>query len=247
MKRTQDSRFPIRLGKRYDADLVTRIQYGLILHGCMSGPATGNYDLATFLGVKIFQVRFAHPAGFELPITGEVDILTMEAILNESILSANFKTTALHNSLLDIARGELGNDDPKRYFIFSDSCLDIPWSVVFARFCFFTCCTSMGASCVFPEVSTAQALWNACKDAGSAFRTESIVDGSVSLKPGAIAVNVIRGEEYGQVGIVEAIRGPSILTIEGCTRGKGTSRTLHVSRRIRNLSAVDPGFVTVNL
>ncbi len=237
--------FPIRFGADNSRDEVESIQLRLHTFGCNSEEPSGVYDVNTLKAVKIFQARFASLTGDELPISGEVDAQTFEALFGINIVGDLLELSSSYHSLMAIAQREIGVSDYKKYIIFSEGLEGVPWSVMFVGYCFSLLSMSQNKPCRFPHVSTARALWNDGSARGFSIRTSRVLKEPNLLVPGAVFVITIPGETYGQVGLIESISGMFINTIEGNSRGKGGSTVPCVARRRRSISSISPGFVNI--
>ncbi len=258
--------YPGRLIKRDDADTdsVKIIQKRLREIGMTepgpNGPiplaVDGGYGTNTFNAVELFQMRHTDLDGRPLLVDGIVGAATWGALFgrNTVLSSLAMAGSILGKKVLETAAGQEGvlekpigsNSGPEvdQYL----ASVGLPpgnfWCMAFAYWCFREAAASIGIK--NPAIKTGGVLdaWNKARSGGIPTVTcEDALNDPGKIKPGMIFI-MSTGGGYGHTGIVVALRGNVLETIEGNTNKEGSSNGIGVFRRTqRTISSINRGYI----
>jgi hypothetical protein len=247
----------VQLGEPKTA-VVTLLQRRLVEWGCGPLEATGDFDHKTRSAVRLFQGRFTDSTGAPLVVDGKVGPLTWEALFGEAsvvtvaeapgaLLSAVLKTAATEVGVMEQPPGS--NRGPRVDQYLRTVGLDpaaggFAWCAAFVYWCFNESARGLGRP--NPLVRTAGVLdhWRRAEQAGA--RRLAAADATAApscIHPGMIFV-LDTGGGFGHTGVVEAIEGGRLITVEGNTNDGGSREGVGVFRRSgRKINSINRGFI----
>lgn len=253
--------FPGRVVQLGDADeAVLAIQRRLNQLGCGPIDEDGVFGSQTFAGVKLFQARFPDHDGQPLRVDGMVGAITWGALFGAVAAgSATEASGPLIQKVLEIAAARIGvmedppgsNRGPEVDAYLRGVGLDptkdsYPWCAAFVHACFADAAQALGVA--NPCIRTAGVLdhWRRAGEAGIQRITAAKAHMNEALvKPGQVFV-IDTGDPggAGHMGLVEAVVGGKLVTIEGNTNDGGSREGIGVFRRTgRRVRDVNVGFV----
>jgi hypothetical protein len=241
-----------------DATVVTLVQRRLVERGCGPLEITGDFDNKTRSAVRLFQGRFPDTTGAALVMDGKVGPLTWEALFGEaSVVIVAQAPDALLASVLKTASAEVGvmeeppgsNRGPRVDQYLKAAGLDpaagsFAWCAAFVYWCFRE--SALGLSRPNPVVRTAGVMdhWRRAEQAGARrlVADDATADPS-RVHPGMIFI-LDTGGGSGHTGLVEAIEGGRLITVEGNTNDGGSREGVGVFRRNgRKINSINRGFI----
>src|SRR5215470_11382812 len=228
-----------------DSTVVTLVQRRLLERGCGPLDITGDFDNKTRSAVRLFQGRFPDRTGTPLVVDGKVGPLTWETLFGEaSVATVAEPPDVLLASVLKTAAAEVGvmeqppgsNRGPKVDVYLRTVGLDpaggsFAWCAAFVYWCFDESARGLGRR--NPVVQTAGVMehWRRAEQAGA--RRVAADDATADpsrIHPGMIFV-LDAGSGSGHTGLVEAIDGGRLITVEGNTNDGGSREGVGVFRR----------------
>jgi len=241
-----------------DRTSVLAIQRRLQELGC--GPVTddGEFGIETTDAVELFQSRFVDKFGEPLKVDGQVGPMTWGALFGEHTVAPRLTAPSeLLKRVLTFAAGEIGTqespigsnrgsrvDQYLRSVDIDPTRGSFPWCAAFVYFCFQNGADALGAS--NPVIKTAGVLdhWN--RAGVAAIPRISNVDATAKpsvVQPGMIFV-LSTGNGNGHTGVVEAVDGVQLTTIEGNTNAGLSREGIGVFRHTkRRIAQVNRGFI----
>jgi hypothetical protein len=236
---------------------VLAIQHRLNLLAC--GPLTENgaYDAATVAAVELFQTRSVDKFGVPLKVDGKVGPMTWGALFQAHPAPVTKPQSPLLEKVLAVAAAEVGqmenplgsNRGPKvdlylRAVGLNPAGGSFAWCAAFVYWCFQTAAQSLTARNPLIQTAGVTDHWNRAVaagvphvDAAAAAETPSLV------QPGMIFV-ITFPSGTGHTGLVEAVDGVRLTTIEGNTNDGGSREGIGVFRRdARSISQISRGFL----
>jgi hypothetical protein len=247
----------IQVGER-DRSIVRALQQRLVERGCGPVPVSGDFDAATRTAVRLFQARFPDTTGAALLVDGKIGPLTWAALFgDESVPTAGVPAGALLEKVLKVAAGELdvreeppgSNRGPRvdqylRAVGLDPAAGSFPWCAAFVFWCFREAATDLGRT--NPLVRTAGVLehWRRAEQAGARrLPSADAVADPARVRPGMIFV-MDAGAGAGHTGLVEAVAGGRLVTLEGNTNVDGSREGIGVFRRTgRKINSINRGFI----
>jgi hypothetical protein len=241
-----------------ESNVVTLVQRRLVERGCGPLDITGNFDHKTRSAVRLFQSRFPDRAGVPLVVDGKVGALTWEALFGEaSVVTVAQPPDLLLASVLKTAAAEVGvmedppgsNRGPKVDQYLKTVGLDpgagsFAWCAAFVYWCFNE--SARGLNRPNPVVRTAGVMdhWRRAEQAGARrLAAEEATADPSRIHPGMIFV-LDAGGGAGHTGLVEAIDGGRLITVEGNTNDGGSREGVGVFRRNgRKIASINRGFI----
>jgi len=241
-----------------DADVVTPVQQRLIQRGCGPLEVTGVFDAKTRSAVRLFQGRFPDATGVPLVVDGKIGPLTWETLFGEAsivtvaqapdiLLASVIKTAAAQVGVMEDPPGS--NRGPRVDEYLRTAGLDpaagsFAWCAAFVYWCFNESARGLGRA--NPVVRTAGVMehWRRAEQAG--VRRVPAADATADparVHPGMIFI-LDTGGGSGHTGLVEAIEGGRLITLEGNTNDGGSREGVGVFRRNgRKIVNINRGFI----
>ncbi|MBA5629882.1 CHAP domain-containing protein [Moheibacter lacus] len=252
-------KYPKRLIKKGERDqkVVEAIQKQLNKLHCGPIEVDGDFGNQTFKAVKLFQSRNTDINGIPLVVDGVVGAITWEVLfLDDSVPVAEEPTNALFKEVLKIANSQLHvRENPRNSnrgkevdAYLKAAGLDAhrgnyAWCMAFVYWVFEEACKNLGRS--NPMVKTAGVLkqWNQtdCRK----FKTKDVVNNPSLIKPGYVFIRNY-GRGMGHTGIITAVKGGYIHTIEGNSNDNGTREGIGVFELTRKIKSIENGFIDFN-
>ena len=252
-------KYPKRLIKKGESDksIVEAIQKQLNKLHCGPIEVDGDFGNQTFKAVKLFQSRNTDIQGIPLVVDGVVGAITWEVLfLDNSVPVAEEATNALFKEVLKIAHSQLHvRENPRNSnrgkevdAYLKAAGLDAhrgnyAWCMAFVYWVFEEACKNLGRS--NPMVKTAGVLkqWNQtdCRK----FKTKDVVNNPSLIKPGYVFIRNY-GRGMGHTGIITAVKGGYIHTIEGNSNDNGTREGIGVFELTRKIKSIENGFIDFN-
>jgi len=242
-----------------DEGLVRAIQQRLVARGCGPAGEPGTFDVETRAAVKLFQARFPDCLGRPLKVDGKVGPLTWPALFGCAAPPPPAGAASdLAGAALEVAVSQLGvlerppgsNRGPEVDRYLRSVGLDpaagsYAWCAAFVHWCFAEAASRLGVS--NPAIRTAGVLdhWRKAARSPAACRVrgaDAAQDPTLVLPGAVFAISVGRG--LGHMGLVEAVDGGNLVTVEGNTNDDGSREGIGVFRRRgRKVTSVNLGYV----
>jgi CHAP domain-containing protein/putative peptidoglycan binding protein len=241
-----------------DTNLVTLVQRRLLERGCGPLEVTGDFDNKTRSAVRLFQGRFPDSTGAALVVDGKVGPLTWETLFGDAtVATVAAAPDALLASVLKTAAAEVGtmeeppgsNRGPRVDQYLKAVGLDpaagsFSWCAAFVYWCFGESAPGVGRT--NPVVRTAGVMdhWRRAEQAGARrLAADDATADPSRIHPGMIFV-LDTGGGFGHTGLVEAIDGGRLITVEGNTNDGGSREGVGVFRRNgRKIISINRGFI----
>ncbi|MBM3726669.1 MAG: CHAP domain-containing protein [Acidobacteria bacterium] len=261
MTPTTAPRFPgavIRAGAANRAQDVLAIQRRLNQLGCGPVPEDGVYGTPTVDGVSLFQARSVDRNGHALEVDGRVGPMTWESLFGQAAVQAVTEAPSpLLKAFLAVASAEVGvmevppgsNRGPKVDEYIKSAGLDpsqgsFAWCACFVYWCCKQAAVQLGRA--NPAIRTAgvNELWRRANSSGIKVVTgASAIDNPELVLPGQV-FTFKTSATTGHTGIVEAVHGGLLTTIEGNTNDGGSREGVGVFRRkARKIGQINLGFI----
>lgn len=252
--------YPGRVVERGDPDpgTVRLIQHRLNQVGCGPLVEDGDFGLKTWRAVKLFQARFTDLAGQPLVVDGKIGPATWGTLFGAPAVAVESPEPGpLLSEVLAVAASQVGvmeeppgsNRGSQVDAYLRAAGLDpgggsYAWCCAFVYWCFGEACRRLGRP--NPAVRTAGVLnhWRGAGERGIPRlpKAEALADPS-RIRPGSLFV-YSTGGGYGHIGIVEAVQGARLVTVEGNTNDGGSREGIGVFRRdSRKISAINLGYI----
>lgn len=211
------------------------------------------FDAATKRAVQLFQMRNTDAQGQPLVVDGKVGPITWAELFETDPVPILLPKAGLLTEVLRVARLEIGVREEPRNSNLGPRVEEYQaltgtrgkaWCVSFVYWCFNEAAKNVGVP--NPMFKTAGVLkhWEECTKVGGKRLTASDAAANPkSIKPGMIFV-VDYGKGLGHSGLVEAVDGAFLKTLEGNTDASGKDREGGgVYEVTRKLNSVNTGFV----
>lgn len=225
------------------------------------GPVTedGVFGIETTDALELFQSRSVDKFGVPLRADGKVGPMTWGALFGEgSVTPTAAPASGLLAGVLGFAAGEIGtleqpigsNRGPRVDLYLRNVGLDpadgsFPWCAAFVYFCFTNVAKTM--SIPNPVIKTAGVLdhWNKAGQQGiPRISTDDASSNPSLITPGMIFI-ITTGNGNGHTGLVEAVDGVQLTTIEGNTNTTGSREGIGVFRHtMRRIAQINKGFIS---
>ncbi len=240
---------------------ILAIQQRLNDLGCGPLPVTGTFGPETTTAVQLFQTRFGDHSGKALTVDGRVGPNTWGALFGVAAIPAQTTPdSALLTAVLKIASSQVGvmeqplgsNRGPQvdeylRRVGINPASGSFAWCAAFAYWCFDEACKSLTPPVANPAIKDAGVidLWNRAASAPHAHRVTAheAQDTPSLVKPGMLFLISVSAV-HGHVGLVEAVHGSNLTTIEGNSNPGGSREGIGVFRRdARTILNVNLGYI----
>ena len=247
-----------------DTDAVKLIQQRLQELGFTepgpSGPiplsADGGFGTNTFDAVELFQMRHTDLDGRPLIVDGRVGAASWGALFGRDTVPASpvEADSDLAKKVLEIAASQVGkleqplgsNAGPEVDAYLASVGLDSGnfWCMAFVFWCFREAAKSLPVK--NPAIKTGLVLdaWNRARSGGLVtLTTEQALHDPSKINPGMVFI-MSTGAGSGHTGIVVAVRGSVLETIEGNTNDGGSRNGIGVFRRTgRTVASINRGYI----
>lgn len=206
--------------------------------------------------VKLFQARHTDNQGRPLKVDGEVGALTWEALFGTaSVKAANAAASALLSKVLATAAEQEKNkvrEEPKNsnrgeevdeFLRRAGAPLGSAWCCAFVYWCFDEAARQLGRA--NPMFRTAGCLkhWQNAEQKGARRITAADAKADPGLvRPGMIFI-MDYGKGLGHTGLIEAVAGGLITTIEGNTDASKGREGGGVYRHVRKIANINKGYI----
>lgn len=247
----------VKVGER-DKDIVMAVQQRLNESGCGPIEVIGTFGPKTEKGVKLFQARFPDADGSPLRVDGEIGSLTWARLFGtRTVPVTNVASSDLLKKVIEVARTQIGvmevppgsNRGPQVDKYITTVGLSptgrFAWCAAFVFWCFDQAATELGRRNPVVKTGGVLAHWSKAGAAPGATRitNKSAVDNPSLIKPGHIFVMDFGGGA-GHTGLVEAVTGGKLMTIEGNSNDGGSREGIGVFRRsARKVASINKGFI----
>lgn len=256
---------PIRAGSRRQ-EAVRAIQERLnalritVIGGGAPLGVDGVFGPSTEDGVRLFQAQSTDARGRPLEVDGVVGPTTWAALFDIDEPVSDRPDSELIARMIEIASGQVGvrenpigsNRGPqvdaylKRCGLNPEEA-SYAWCVAFAYWCFDEASQQLGQHNHMPRTAGVHDLWNRLGRAGRTRLTPGQARRNPELiKPGMMFF-INTGGGFGHAGIVKAVEGSVLRTIEGNTTDRDGSREgIGVfERAVRRISQINLGFASL--
>lgn len=241
-----------------DADVVTLVQRRLVERGCGPLEVTGAFDNKTRAAVRLFQGRFPDGTGVPLVVDGQIGPLTWETLFGDAtvvtiaaapdgLLAAVLKTAGAEVGVMEEPPGSNRGprvDEYLRTVGLDPAAGSFAWCAAFVYWCFNESARTLGRP--NPVVRTAGVMEHWRRAEQAAIRRVPAADATADpaqIHPGMIFV-LDTGGGAGHTGLVEAIDGGRLITLEGNTNDGGSREGVGVFRRNgRKIVNINRGFI----
>ncbi len=186
-----------------------------------------------------------------IPKSGRVDTETQAALLSPIVaaeaeippvgLSLGELVVAYARQHLEQHPIEIGGQNAGpwvRLYMNGKEGADWPWCAGFATFLLQHAARTLGVAMPHPYSFGCDTLAQTAKKNGRLLRPKTPAD-LVSVKPGYFFLVRKSGANWAHIGVVEAPRADTMLTIEGNTNDTGTAEGFEVCRRTRGMADKD--------
>lgn len=245
--------YPNRLIKVGETDnaIVKAIQNRLTALGIGGLEGTGSFGEQTKAAVKQFQATHPDRFGNLLIVDGIVGAITWEALFNEQIATNPSPATGILSKAIEIAISQIGvmeeppgsNDGAmvREYLKSTNTAPRNYWCAAFVYWCFKEAAEKLGATNPLYKTAGCLSHWNNTK--GKKITKAKAVNNPKLIVPGSIFIKD-HGGGYGHTGIVTAVNGGFIETIEGNSNPNGSSNGIGVFRiSFRKINSIEKGFI----
>jgi hypothetical protein len=256
---------PIRAGSSHQ-EAVRAIQERLnalritVIGGGAPVVVDGIFGPSTENGVRLFQAQSTDARGRALEVDGVVGPATWAALFGTGELIADRSDSELIRRMIEIASSQVGvREDPigsnrgEQVDAYLRRCgLDpeeasYAWCVAFVYWCFDEAANQLGHDNDMPKTAGVHDLWNRLGEAGRTRLTPGQAQRNPELiKPGMMFF-IDTGGGFGHAGIIKAVEGAVLRTIEGNTTDREGSREgIGVfERAIRRIAQINLGFASL--
>jgi hypothetical protein len=238
-----------------DAGIVSRVQERLVDRGCGPLGVTGRFERDTKAAVQLFQARNVDADEIPLKIDGRIGSLTWGALFGDASVPVQTTTSSpLLAAVLQVAASQIGvREDPPgsnqgpvvdQYLasVGLDSKDDsYPWCAAFVYWCFEQ--ASAASHVANPVTRTASVLEHWRRSPARRIDAADAIEDPALVQPGFIFV-LSTGGGAGHTGLVLAVHGGKLVTIEGNTNEGGSREGIGVfQRESRKLADINRGFL----
>ncbi|MGF6926081.1 hypothetical protein QFZ48_001581 [Chitinophaga sp. W2I13] len=234
-----------------NSQIVKAIQQRLIELGIGTLQGTGTFGPKTVSAVKQFQALHRDRFGNPLIVDGEVGAITWEVLFDDGVPEETNAPNTLLAKAIEVAESQIGvmevppgsNRGPQveAYLASTNTPPGNYWCAAFVYWCFKKAAADLGIA--NPVVKTAGCLdhWNKTK--ALKITTAKAINNPSLIVPGSIFIKS-HGGGFGHTGIVTAVNGGFIETIEGNSNPNGSSNGIGVFRiKFRKINSIEKGFI----
>lgn len=250
--------YPGRILKKgeMNSPWVKLVQIRLNEVGCGPLVEDGDFGENTDSAVRLFQARSVDRNGEPLIIDGEVGSLTWEALFGQATVPGMDEISVeskLLKTAIEVARSQIGvkevplgaNRGPEvdQYLRSVDLNPGYAWCAAFIYWCFDEAAKKLEVE--NPLIKTAGCLehWNqAGREGIRRIAAERAIADPSLIQPGSIFI-MDHGGGNGHTGIVEAVNGGKLVTIEGNTDDDSRREGNGVFKRTRKINSINKGFI----
>lgn len=254
--KTNIMKYPNRVIQKGEADksIVKAIQSQLLKLNCGPIEVDGDFGGQTFSSVKLFQSRNTDIQGIPLVVDGKIGSITWQILFKETdVHQTDVAPNDLFTEVIRIANTQLGvREDPPN----SNRGKDVgkylksvgldansghySWCMAFVYWCFKEAFDHLGKP--NPLVKTGGVLrqWNETKN--KKIKKADAINNPSLVKPGFVFIRN-HGGGKGHTGIVVAVNGGYIETIEGNSNNNGSREGVGVFRLTRKIASIENGFI----
>lgn len=254
--KTNIMKYPNRVIQKGEADktIVKAIQAQLLKLNCGPIEVDGDFGGQTFSSVKLFQSRNTDIQGIPLVVDGKIGSITWQILFKETdVHQTDVAPNDLFTEVIRIANTQLGvREDPPNSNRGKDVAkylksvgLDAnsghySWCMAFVYWCFKEAFDKLGKP--NPLVKTGGVLrqWNETKS--KKIKKADAINNPSLVKPGFVFIRN-HGGGKGHTGIVVAVNGGYIETIEGNSNNNGSREGVGVFRLTRKIASIENGFI----
>ena len=226
--------------------------------GCGPVAEDGRFDDDTEQAVQLFQARSVDTLGIPLVVDGKVGPLTWGALFGAAALPVlTAPPGSVAAKLVEVASAEVGvmespagsNRGPRVDQYVRSVGLNptggFAWCAAFLYFCFEKACAELGAPNPVIKTAGVQDHWQKAGQKGIPRITHAeFMDDASRVQPGHVFV-IGFPKGLGHTGLVEAISGGRLITIEGNTNQDGSRNGVGVFRRDkRKISDINLGLIS---
>lgn len=252
-------KYPNRLIKKGEKDktIVKAIQKQLNKLHCGPLEVDGDFGNKTHKAVQLFQARNTDINGIPLVTDGIIGAITWQVLFKEDDVPITEEpSNSLLREALNVVKSQIGvresppnsnrgkevNEYLKSVGL-SANLGNYPWCMAFIYWCFNK--ASQNLNKPNPLVKTGGVLrqWN--ETTCAKIKTSDAVNNPSLIKPGFVFIRSY-GNGNGHTGIITAINGGYIYTIEGNSNNNGTREGIGVFELRRKINTIEKGFINFN-
>jgi hypothetical protein len=242
-----------------DTQAVLLIQKRLNQLGCGPIGEDGDFGPQTQDAVELFQSRTADHFGLPLEVDGRVGPLTWASLFaapevptvsvaGNPLLAETLRFAATQIGVMEQPLGSNRGPQVDQYLrsVGIDPAQgSFPWCAAFVYFCFQQAAITLGRANPVIKTGGVLDLWNRAGAAGiPRLGTPECVDNPSLVLPGMIFI-IVNSNGNGHCGLVEAITGTFLTTIEGNTNDNGSREGIGVFRRQkRTIASISRGYIS---
>jgi peptidoglycan hydrolase-like protein with peptidoglycan-binding domain len=242
-----------------DTQSTVLIQRRINQVGCGPVAEDGDFGPQTQEAVELFQTRAADHFGLPLAVDGSVGPLTWASLFAvpevptvqtapAPLLAATLKFAATQIGVMEQPLGSNRGPEVDEYLRsvgIDPTTGSFPWCAAFVYFCFRQAAIAQGVA--NPVIQTGGVLdhWNRAGAAGiRRLGTDECIANPSLVTPGLIFI-IINKNGSGHTGLVEAVTGTYLTTIEGNTNDNGSREGVGVFRRQkRTIASISRGYIS---
>ena len=245
--------YPKRIIKKGEADkrIVKALQQRLIECNCGPVDDPGTFGTKTDQAVKLFQSLNRDKNGTPLVIDGKVGAFTWEALFGADTVPASEEApNPFLKAALDIGKTQIGvaevplgsNGGPQvdQYLASVGLGTGFFWCMAFVYWVYNEAAKQLGRK--NPLVRTGGVLMHWKDTTAKKILTADAINNPSLIKPGQIFI-MDHGGGKGHTGIVTAVEGGSIRTIEGNSNTTGSRNGIAVVELVRKINTIKKGFI----
>jgi hypothetical protein len=239
----------IKKGEK-DKSIVKAVQKQLNKTGYGTIIEDGDFGNKTVSAVKLFQTRNTDQNGNLLVSDGILGPISWAILFGlNTVPNENIVKKKLHEKSLEIALSQNGvreiggansGPDVEKYLKSVGLGKGYSWCMAFVYWCFEEAAKDLNVE--NPLVKTGGVLkgWNNSK--GTKILAKNTKENPELVKPGQIFI-IDHGRGYGHTGIVKAVNGGFMTTIEGNTNNNHTREGIGVFELTRKIKDINKGFL----
>ncbi len=242
-----------------DKQIVTAVQQRLNKIGCGPLKEDGDFGLKTQAAVKLFQGRFPDHNGNPLIVDGKIGAISWSVLFGKSSVGETTKAaTPYMKGVIDFATSQIGQlekplgsnrgpmvDKYLKAVGLNPASGSYAWCVAFTHYCYMAAANAMGRT--NPHIMTAGVLDHWAKAATKAgvvrITSQKAIADPTLVQPGSLFIMDFGGG-LGHSGLVTAVSGGFLTTIEGNTNDDGSRNGIGVFKRTtRKINSINKGFI----